>query len=212
MPTQDEFRQSEYEEMKALLPDIFPDNEDISASQTNSILMSLANELGWLEFNLEEFRDNENALTATIEGIVDWEDIAGLPHRTDLTLGTRRARVYARISGTPCTLETIKQVVKGYVGEDNFEIFEYWTLNDPASAFKYKVIITRPPSTAYDEESLQQDLVRVQPAHCGDYVEIEDKWDNIEDTLTITEGVSATKLQFFVIGSSLIDGPDVIGA
>ena len=112
--------------------------------------------------------------------------------------------------GVDPTISNMKDLIRNYTGLDNFEIFEYYTLNDPASAFVYEVRLTTPDLAGLDEDSLKEDLIRTHPAHCilHRFVDI---WPIADDILSITESATATVKDIFIIGSSLIGGPDVIG-
>lgn len=206
----DEIRQEMYSEMRGILPTIFATTNPVSANILNSFVWSLSSEAAELVKALEDFKDDQNVLTSA-SAIGSWEDLINLSQRPDMSLLARRSRVFSRTSGGPTTLAVLKNVVRKYVDGENFNIFEYHTLNDPTSAFRFKIQINRMPGVYYDEVSLQQDVLRLQPAHCGDIVEIEDRWRDFTDAFAFTDSVSAFPLYVFTIGTSTIEGPDVIG-
>jgi hypothetical protein len=204
--------QTMYREMRDLLPIILTETVPVSANIFNSFVQSLATNEGQLVFDMKNAKENLNVLTCvTGGGIEAWEAIAGLEPRTDLSIQNRRARVFSRVSAKPTTIKILRDIIESYLGDTPYSIFEYWTLGDPASAFNYRVEIPRPPTVDYDELSLQQDIIRVQPAHCSDRFELLNTWDSIADTFSFTESVSAVNITYITIGTSTIDGPDRIG-
>lgn len=196
-----------FRDMMDLLPVILTETNPASASTYTSFVKSLCESEGTRVRDIYDFKDNINILTAA-SGIDAWEDLLEIPRREDLNIANRQSRVFSRLSGNPCTVTTIKNIIRNYVGSDYFSIFEYHTLNDPASAFIYEVNIQRPASNPYDEESLLLDLQRVQPAHCT--VKLVDKFDTFYESFTFTESASGEIRNYIIINSSLINGKDLI--
>jgi hypothetical protein len=193
-----------------LLPSIFPQVNPVSGSIFNSFVKSIADSEADFLVELHDFKDNLNVLTSTSAFIGEWENLVGLPNRPDLSLLSRQGRVFSRMEGTAPTVSNMKDLIRSYTGSDNFTIFEYHTLNDPLSAFVYEVRLTTPGFGGVDEEALREDLIRTQPAHCI-LLRIVDEWPIEEEIVSVTESSTATVQDIFVIGSSLIGGPDIIG-
>lgn len=158
-----------------------------------------------------DFKDNINVLTANTNGVTAWETFLSLPDRPDLSLQARRGRLFSRMVVKAPTIQELKDVIRSYIGSNDFSINEYYTFADPASAFMYEVQINLPDTTGFIQSDLEEDLTRIQPAHCR-LVRIIDPFKYLADTLTTTESVTSKVVNIFQFDISPIDNPDYIWA
>jgi len=184
-----------------LFPDIF-DKKNPNESVFATFVRALAENEAQFLVDLHEFKDNINILTCSERFIGTWEELVGLPVRPDLSITDRRSRIYSRVAGTPATVQTTKRIIESFVGNKEFSIFEYWTLEDPASAFAYDVKIIRPSPNNYNEGSLIDALIRVQPAHCQ-FSKIVNVW-NFNEGISTTDSATAEAVNYIIIERGLI--------
>jgi len=201
-----------YQQLLSELPELLTtETNEASGTILNSLMRSIASVAGDEYQDIINFQDDINVVTATASGVNVWEEFLQLPERPDLTLEARRARLLNRTAGVFPTLDIIKDTIRNYTGDNNFSVYEYFNDGIPASAFLYRVDIIQPASNEFDLEDLQDDLLRIQPAHCGQFVEVAEAWTSLADSVSVSEGpVSISAADFFIIGSSLIGGPDVV--
>jgi hypothetical protein len=196
----------QYEQFRNYIPSAFTDSP---SSKFDSVIQSLTVDQAKLLKEIYDFKDNINVLTANTEGVTGWEAFLGLQNRPDLSLQARRGRLFSYMVQKDNTIKTMGDVVKSYIGSDQFTIFEYWTLSDPASAFVWEVQINTPNTASYIKSDLEYDLVRLQPAHCT-LLRILDTFKYLADTLSTSDSVSTTLLSVFQSDISQCDNSLVI--
>jgi len=117
-------------------------------------------------------------------GLRDWEYFLKIPIITTDSEPIRRARILAKIAGTPTTIGTLKRVLATIINDDtiDFDIFEYWQVtSNPYTIFWYNIIIYD-SSFVYDLEQIRAILKTIHPYHCdlNWIVAVDDfwQWDN----------------------------------
>lgn len=198
----------QYDEFWKYIPTSFTDGV---TSRFSSFVTSLSNDQASFLKEIYDFKDNLNVLTANTQGVTAWEAFLQLPDRPDLTLQARRGRLFSRMSPLAGTLETIKNVVKNYIGSDQFSVFEYQTLNDPVSAFCYEIQINVSSTVSYIKTDLEDDLKRLQPEHCQ-LVRIIDPFKYLTDTTSASDSATVQLISIFLSDISPCDNPDYIVA
>lgn len=184
---------------------------DSPSSVFVAFIGSLSNDQALTMKDVYDFKDNINVLTANTNGVTAWETFLSLPNRPDLSLQARRGRLFSRMVMKAPTIKELKGVIRNYIGSDDFSINEYYTQADPASAFMYEVQINLPDTTGFIQSDLEEDLTRIQPAHCR-LVRIIDPFKYLSDTLTATESVVSKVVNIFQFDVSPMDNPDYIWA
>lgn len=198
-------KQQEYDEFYKYIPTSFTDN---ISSRFGTFVYSLACDQAQFIDELNKFKENINVLTANTEGVTAWEAFLQLPSRPDLTLQARRGRLFSHMV-TQATIESIKKIVNSYVNSNDFEIYEYWTTSNPASAFVYEIQLNIPFVTGQIRQDLIDDLTRVQPAHCTLFAII-DGFQYLSDSLIISDTISTESLTVFQSDVSQSDDTSIV--
>lgn len=179
------------------------------SSVFDTLVLSLSNEQANFLSIWYQFKDNINVLTSDTNGVTAWEAFLQLPNRPDLSLQARRGRLYSRMVTQPSTIGTLKSVVKSYIGTDNFQFNEYYTYNDPVSAFYYEVQINESFTASFIRSDLEDDLQRLQPEHCR-LVRILDPFYYLSDTVSPSDSIITQVINVFRADISPCDDPDYI--
>lgn len=203
-----QLQSEQYDEFRKYVPECFTDS---ASAIWTAFLTSLSNDQAMFLKECYDFKDNINVLTANTQGVTAWEDFLGLPNRPDLSLQARRGRLFSRMATKSDTVKTLKDVISSYIGSNDFSITEYYTYAEPASAFYYDVTLNVPETVGFIQSDLEQDLIRLQPAHAK-LVQILDGFRYIYDTQTSDDSVTTQIINIFCSDISPCDNPDYIVA
>lgn len=184
---------------------------DSPSSVFVAFVRSLSNDQASMLKDTYDFKDNINVLTANTNGVTAWENFLSLPDRPDLSLQARRGRLFSRMVIKAPTIQELKGVISSYIGSDDFAIIEYYTQADPVSAWMYEVQINISDTTGFIQSDLEDDLRRIQPAHC-ELVRITDPFKYLSDTLTSTESVTSDVISVILADISPADDPDHVAS
>lgn len=211
----DENLNSSYGEFLNLIPNIFSIVSPASGStflNSNKVFMD---DLDVFNQALADFKNNLNVLTSNVTGIAAWEDLIQIGERPDLSLDQRRARVFTRVAGTPETIDTLKNIVKHYTGTRPV-MFEYGAMDrddpyfDINKIWTYQLIIEQPPVIPYNVTDIIKDLSDADPAHCNPEI-AENYILGADDIFILSDSFNSELANVFIVGVSLVGGPDLIG-
>jgi hypothetical protein len=203
-----QLRTDQYAEFFKYIPSALT---DAPSSVFVAFIESLSEDQAKTMKDVYDFKDNINVLTANTNGVTAWEAFLSLPDRPDLSLQARRGRLFSRMVVKAPTIQELKDVIRSYIGSDDFSINEYHTFAVAASAFMYEVQINLVDTTGFIQSDLEEDLIRIQPAHCR-MVRIIDPFKYLTDTLTATDSVTSQVISVIRADISPSDSPDHIAS
>lgn len=121
-----------------------------------AIYRSEGYEIGQLQHNIEDIRDQCYVITATW-GLARWEEVYGIPTNPSMSYEQRRKKVMAKMQGRGTTTrQMIKEIAALFSGGEVTV-----TEDNPASLFTVQFIGIRP----YDMQAFISTIEEIKPAH-----------------------------------------------